>query len=348
MDFIDPRRRIEHDADKAIRQLLKPLFALFEADRAVTEVNVNGPEHVFVTRNGRRESIADLRLEDQVLDGALVAVAHAMGQECEAGKLSSIVNGKLPGFRFAGVLYPIAACGTSVSIRRHSPRVRTMEDYVTDGAFVVSPAGLLVPRAPVVTDEQVNDYLIRMVREGRTMLVSGGTDTGKTTFLNMLCRYIPEMERVGSIEDTREVTLLVENWLPLEYSPENGVTATDCVKAMLRFSPDRIVLGEMRDEVAAAWLEAGNTGHDGNMATVHASSAYRALERVELLVMRAGLGWPIEAIRHTVATTVDVVIQLKKTHSGDRVIAEIAEVDGFRDGQYVLKTIFSQPDLVGR
>jgi pilus assembly protein CpaF len=330
MEYIDPRRKLESDAAAAIKVRLAALFELFENDPAITEINVNGPTQVFYTRQGKRYLADGLQLREEMLAAALRAVAAAMGQDCQPETASAVVNGKLPGYRFSGVMYPMAACGTSLSIRKHSPRVLHMNDYVASSTI----------------DRATADTLISMVQEGKNLLIAGSTDSGKTTFLNMLCREIPVDVRVGTIEDTREVTLLTPNWFPLEYNKQKGYGATLCVETMMRSSPDRIILGEMKDEVAAAFLEACNTGHEGCMATVHANSGRKALQRMEILVLRAGLGWPIEAIRQTIAMTINGVVHLKKASTGQRVVTEVVEILDYDHaaGDYVFNTLFERAD----
>ena len=331
MEYVDPRRKLESDAAAAIKVRLKALFDLFDADPAVTEVNINGVTGVFVTRKGKREEVVGLIFEEHVLAAALRAVASSMGQECQAETETGVVTGKLPGYRFSGALYPMAACGTSISIRKHNPKVLTIDDYVASGTL----------------DQETADLLIEMVRDGKTILVGGGTDSGKTTFLNMLSRLIPEDARVGSIEDTRELKLLVKNWYPLEYNKQKGYDATLCVETMMRSSPDRIILGEMRDEVAAAFIEAANTGHEGSMATVHANTARATLERVEMLTLRAGLGWSIEAIGKAIAIAINVVVHLKKLRTGERVVTEIIEITGYDYAarEYRTNTLYERPKV---
>src|SRR6516225_2631511 len=182
MEYIDPRRKLESDAAAAIRVHLGVLFNLFDSDPGITEISVNGGDSIFVTKKGRRERVPDLKIAERVLAAALTAVASAMGMDCQAETKDGVVNGKLPGYRFSGVLYPMAACGTSLSIRKHNPTVLTMDDYVRWGTL----------------DRKTADLLISMVREGKNMLIAGSTDSGKTTFLNMLCREIPQDQRVGT------------------------------------------------------------------------------------------------------------------------------------------------------
>lgn len=332
MTYKDPRLQNTNRAYEMVRDRLREVFALFD-DPHVTEININGGENIWIAKNGIREKVEGLTVPEIVLTSALRELASSMGQDAIPETPSAMVHAKMPGLRFSGCLAPTASGGTIVSIRKHSPRVLSLEDYVKWGTL----------------PQHVADFLRSEVARGANMLVAGGTDSGKTTFLNALSREIPLTERVATIEDTRELMLVVGNWFAFEYNKQAGITATMCVDMCMRSSPDRILLGEMKDEVAAAFLEAANTGHHGMAATTHANSSLRGLDRVELLTLRAGLGWPLEAIRQTVGSTIDIVVHLRK-RDGRRELAEVARVKGYdvATSSYRLDYIWNidNPELV--
>jgi pilus assembly protein CpaF len=183
--------------------------------------------------------------------------------------------------------------------------------------------------------------LAKAVREGKNILAGGSTDTGKTTLLNALSREIPRNAAVLTIEDTLELNLIVPNWRQLETNAQKGLTATVLVEYGMRASPDRILVGELRGREAAAFLEAANTGHSGCMASLHCNSAYDALARLEVLVLRADLGWPLPAIRQQIASTIDLVIHMARIN-GKRVLSEVAEIKSYIPdlGRYELDYLY--------
>lgn len=308
---LDFRARVSEAAYRIIAARLTPLFNLFEQD-GVTEVNLNGPDDVWITRYGKREKAEVCGVNEATAFSAARELAASMGQEADANSANCFVDAKMPGYRFSAILSPVAYRGTTMSIRKHSPVVLSLADYVEKG----------------VMTQGVADTLSHAVTAGKNILIGGGTDSGKTTFLNALSREIPADERVGTIEDTRELSLAVPDWVPLEYNAQKGVTATMSLKALMRHSPHRIICGELRDEVAADWISSANTGHHGIMATVHTTSAALALERLEDLCLKADSNWPLLAIQRNIGRTIDLVVHFKK-HKGRRLLNEIIEVHGF-------------------
>lgn len=324
--YLDSRGENERHAHYLLRQRIAPLLTIFADDPSVTEINVNGKNGTFITKNGRREKV-QVAVSDRQIDSTLREVASAQGQEYDPETKATFVHGKLPGFRISGCGAPVSGAGPSINIRRHSPRVLSLEDYVDGGT---------IPK-------DVAELLRVSIRAREAMLVVGGTDSGKTTLLNALIREIPEMERLVTIEDPRELTVMVPNWLPLEYNKQQGISATSCVEFAMRASPDRIILGEIKDAVAADFLEALNTGHDGGMATIHSSSGRKGLSRLEVLVLRAGLGWPLEAIRQQIAMSINILIHVeKRLDSGKRALTEVLRVHGYdpEKESYVTETLF--------
>jgi pilus assembly protein CpaF len=316
----DATARNADQAFRLIRVRLAQLFAFFE-QVGVTEVNYNGPDDAWVTRCGQRERVTVHALGEVSVTAAVRELASSMGQETMASSVSAMVDARMPGFRFSAILYPVAAHGTSLSIRKHSPRVLGLDDYVAQGLIPPSVAMLLAER----------------VRAGSNMLIGGGTDSGKTTFLNALSREIPVNERVGTIEDTRELALIVPNWLALETNAQRGVSATLCLKALMRNSIDRIICGELRDIEAADFLSSANTGHHGCMATVHCSSAGSAMARLEDLCLKADSNWPLLAIQRNLGRTIHLVAHFRKV-AGRRRLNELLEVHGFDAPRSVYET----------
>lgn len=305
----DSRSANTSRAEEIVRYRLASVFALFDQPD-VTEVSIIGGGNIWATRSGMREPVA-LKLEEPDLVGTLNALASSMGQSATPETADAVVHSKFPGYRFSGVLAPTSAKGTSINIRKHSPRVFTLDDYVRLGSMPT----------------HVAEFLAESVRRGDNMLAAGSTDTGKTTLLNALSREIPSDKAVLTIEDTLELNLVVPNWRQLEANAPKGLTVTKLVEYAMRASPDRIVVGELRGVEAAAFLEAANTGHEGCMASLHCNSAYDALSRLEILVLRADLGWPLPAIRQQIASTIKTVVHMARVN-GRRVLNEVAVIKG--------------------
>ena len=307
-----------------IRARLGKLFDLFDVE-GVTEVNYNGPDDAWVTKFGRREQADVSGISEITAASSVRELASSMGQEASASNSTAIVDAKMPGYRFSAVLSPIASKGTALSIRKHSPRVLSLQNYIDQKVISI----------------EVADYLSGRVKEGWNVLIGGGTDSGKTTFLNALSREIPGDERVGTIEDTRELSLIVKNWLAFETNSPRGVTATLCLKALMRQSIDRIICGELRDGAAADFLSSANTGHHGCMATLHCNSAAMGLERLEDLCMQAEGAWPLNAIRRNIGRTIQLVAHFKKI-DGKRRLNELVEINGIDNetNSYLLNQIY--------
>lgn len=318
----------QKNADRAfvmIRARLKSLFDLFDAP-GVTEVNFNGPNDAWITRFGKREQACVIDIDEITASSAVRELASSMGQEAIASTPAGNVDAKMPGFRFSAVLAPVASNGTILSIRKHSPRVLALSDYVRDGQF----------------SQEIADLLAGLVRTGKNILIGGSTDSGKTTFLNALSREIPLADRVLTIEDTRELSLVVKNWVPLETNEQKGVTATELLKTAMRHSPDRIICGELRKGDAWDFLASCNTGHGGCMSTIHCTSAYKALKRMQTLCL-LGVDIPMAAIQSSIAESIEYVFHFKKFPDGQRRLSEIVEVQDYdqESANYRTKSIFN-------
>jgi pilus assembly protein CpaF len=325
---IDLTAKNASTAFNLIRARLLDLFDLLD-EPGVTEVKLNGRSGVFITKSGRRMRVEDVPITEIAVTSAVIELASSMGQEAVASTPSGNVDAKMPGYRLSAILHPIASNGTLLTIRKHSPQVLSLGFYVSQG---------LIP-------ETIAEFLRKKVVEGANIVIGGGTDSGKTTFLNALSREIPKEEAVLTIEDTRELSLVVDNWQPLETNASRGVTATLLLKAAMRQSPDRIICGELRDGCAADFISSANTGHHGCMATVHCDSAALALERLEDLVLQSETPWPYIAAQRNIGRAVDLVIHFKK-ENGKRLLTAILEVERFDPltSMYSVKPIFNHQE----
>lgn len=292
---------------------LGPLEQLLD-DPEVEEVMVNGPANVYVERRGRVEA-TEVGFADEVeLRNAIDRILAPLGRRVD--ELSPMVDARLgDGSRVNVVIPPLAVDGPALSIRRF-------------GAARPGPGELLELGT---LSARMHELLERAVRERRSILVSGGTGSGKTTMLNALSSFIGPRERVVTIEDAAELRLRQQHVVRLESRPASvegrgEVTIRDLLRNALRMRPDRIVIGEVRGPEALDLLTALNTGHDGALSTVHANSPEDALRRLETLALMAGIGLPHEAIREQVLRGVDLVAHLERRPDGTRQVTEVAEV----------------------
>ena len=292
----------------------------------ITEIMVNGAEHIFVEENGRLieypESFECIqKLEDVIQQ--IVSKVNRMVNEA-----NPIVDVRLlDGSRVNIVLPPVALNGPIVTIRKFPKEPITMDKLIQIGSISVEAV----------------EFLKTLVKAKYNIFISGGTGSGKTTFLNALSNYIPSDERIITIEDSAELQIRgIPNLVKLEVrnanlEGKNAVTIRDLLKSALRMRPDRIVLGEVRDAAACELLSVMNTGHDGSLSTGHANSTSDMLHRLETLVLM-GMDIPLTAIRSQIASAIDIVVQLGRLRDKSRKVLEIAEVIGIKDGD-----IFVQP-----
>jgi len=292
---------------------LGPLEELM-ADPRVEEVMVNGPDEVYVEREGRIERTGVRFDSERALRDAIERILTPLGRRID--ELSPMVDARLDdGSRVNVVIPPLAVGGPSLSIRRFAAARPGPDEMVASGT--------LTPEA--------RDLLEAAVRARRSILISGGTGSGKTTLLNALSSYIGREERVITIEDAAELALRQPHVVRLETRPASvegrgEVTIRDLLRNALRMRPDRIVIGEVRGAEALDLLTALNTGHDGALSTVHANSPEDALRRLETLSLMAGVGLPHDAIRQQVARGIEIVAHLARGGDGSRRVVEIAEV----------------------
>ena len=297
-------------------------------DPGVTDIMINGPDRVLVERNGVLEATS-IRFADA---GHLMQFIHRLvgraGRRIDES--NPIVDARLPdGSRFNAVIPPLALCGPTVSIRRFGNRRLQIDDLIRSGSL-----------APAVAD-----FLILAVRGRMNIIIAGGTGAGKTTLLNCISRFIPESQRVVTIEETAELSLQQPDVVSLETRLPNmegrgAVTQRDLLRNSLRMRPDRIIVGEARGAEVLDMLQAMNTGHDGSMSTVHANDTRETLERLELMIALSGSELPSRIALQYIASALDIVIHVTRLHTGERRITRISEVSGLRDGEYQVDDIF--------
>ncbi len=304
-----------------------PLDLLF-VDDSITEVMCNDFDDVWIERAGVIErspvAFADREQYRRVIDKIVSAVGRRVDES------SPMVDARLPdGSRVNVIVPPIAVHGPCMTIRRFSEDPFTISDLISFGS---------------VSDD-LAVVLEACVRGELNILVSGGTATGKTTFLNVLSTFIPEQERIITIEDAAELQLQQPHVVTLEARPANAegegaVAIRDLVRNALRMRPDRIVVGECRGAEALDMLQAMNTGHDGSLTTLHANSARDALSRLEMLVMMAGIELPDRAVREMIAAAIDLIVQIERLPDGSRKVTSVQEIQGMEDRTIILQELF--------
>ena len=282
-------------------------------DPLTQEVMVNGEDNVWLERAGEMVFLPDVKISETQIRGAIDTVARLSDKEVKEGQESAVVDARMEGFRIAAAVKGVSTMGSTICIRKHSSVVWTLDDYVSQGYMT----------------EETKEYLIEQVVSKKNILVSGGTSSGKTTFLNALIGYIPQDERIITIEDTRELSVKVPNWVPLEANEQANIPIRRLVKLALRYRPDRIIVGEVRGPEAFDFMRALNTGHDGGFGTMHANSALSALSTLETLILSTeGIDWPLESVRSQIGDTFDFVLQLVR-EKGKRRLSEIMKLNNY-------------------
>ncbi|WP_372893562.1 CpaF family protein, partial [Rhodosalinus sp.] len=294
---------------------LGPLETLLQDD-SVNDILVNGPQQIFVERDGRLE-LSDVTFKDErhllrIIDKIVSAVGRRVDES------NPYVDARLAdGSRFNAMVPPIAVDGSLVSIRKFKKEKLGIDDLIRFGAFT----------------EEMAAYLQAAVACRLNVIVSGGTGSGKTTTLNALSSFIGDDERILTIEDTAELQLQQTHVGRMESRPPNvegrgAVTQRDCLKNALRMRPDRIIVGETRGEEVIDMLQAMNTGHDGSMTTIHANNARDAVSRLENMIAMAGIEMPLKAVRSQIASAVNLIVQASRLQDGSRRMVSITEVTG--------------------
>ena len=301
-------------------------------DESVTEIMVNGPEAIFIERNGKLEKWEKSFTSQEKLEDVIQQIA---------GRCNRVINESMPivdarlenGARVNAVIAPVALNGPILTVRRFPDRPVTMEKLISLGSL---------PR-------QCAEFLAALVKARYSMIIGGGTGSGKTTFLGALSNYIPKDERLITIEDNAELKIQgVENLVRMEAKMANmegasAITIRDLIRTALRMRPDRIIVGEVRGEEAVDMLQALNTGHEGSLSTAHANSAGDMLSRLETMTLM-GVDLPLEAIRRQIASGVDILIHLGRLRDKSRKVLEVTEICGFEGHEILTRTLYRREE----
>lgn len=306
---------------------LGPLEVLLK-DPTVSDILINGPKNIYVERRGKMEktNVAFRNNQHllQIIDRIISKVGRRVDETCP------MVDSRMPdGSRFNAIIPPLALDGPCVSIRRFGSNPLKLEDLLNYKAF---------------TPEMVM-LLEGAIKARLNIIISGGTGSGKTTLLNTLSSFIPNNERIVTIEDAAELQLQQDHVVRLETRPPNiegrgAITATDLVRNALRMRPERIIIGECRGAEALDMLQAMNTGHEGSMTTLHSNTPRDGLARLETMIMMAGFELPLKAMRTQVASAVDLIVQANRLMGGPRKITQITEVVGMEQDTVVTQDIY--------
>jgi pilus assembly protein CpaF len=300
----------------------------FLQDPSVTEVMVNGYDRLYLERGGRIEETAATFFDDAHLLRIIDRIVSQVGRRID--EASPMVDARLPdGSRVNAIIPPLSLSGPSLTIRKFAREALTLDNLVGLGSL----------------SDQTADFLAQCVRGKLNILISGGTGTGKTTLLNAVSAYIPEDERIITVEDAAELRLLQRHVVSLESRPPNvegegEVRIRDLVRNALRMRPDRIIVGEVRGAESLDMLQAMNTGHDGSLTTIHANSARDALHRLEMLVLMAGIDLPVKAIREQIAGGFDLLVHIGRLVDGSRRVTQITEIAGMEGDVVTLQDLF--------
>ncbi len=308
---------------------LGPLQDLID-DPGITEVMVNGPNDIYVERDGRLSRVSLTLDGDEEVRNLIERIVAPLGRRIDES--SPLVDARLPdGSRVNAIIPPLALGGPCLTIRKFAGKRLTMEDLIRIDSLTDAASG----------------FLHACVAGRINILISGGTGSGKTTLLNIIASFIGVSERIVTIEDAAELRLPQDHVVRLESRPASlegtgAITIRDLVRNALRMRPDRIVVGECRGGEALDMLQAMNTGHEGSISTLHANSPRDALARLETMVLMAGMDLPLRAIREQIASAVEVVVHISRMKDGSRKVTRIAEVTGMEGDVYRMQDIFAR------
>ena len=304
-----------------------PIEPLLE-NPEITEIMVNGYDEIFIERFGLIEPTSVKFENNAHLMRVIDRIVAPIGRRVD--EMSPMVDARLPnGFRINATIPPLSLDGPILTVRKFSTRPYTVQDLIANTTMTIALA----------------NFLQSCVEARVNIVISGGTGTGKTTFLNVLSSFIPAQERVITIEDTAELQLHQAHVIRLEKRPPNiegkgEITIRQLVVNALRMRPDRIVMGECRSGETLDMLQAMNTGHDGSMTTVHSNSPRDTLRRIETMVLMAGMDLPLKAIREQVASSIELIVHLERLKDGTRKIVKVSEVQGMEGDTVVMQDIF--------
>ena len=322
---IDPQRLEKEIYDEAMR--LGPLED-FLADESITEIMVNGPNQVYVERDGKLELSGQTFMDDESVLGVIERIVAPIGRRIDESQ--PYVDARLPdGSRVNAIIAPLSLTGPCITIRKFARRALTVEDLIGFGTWTRSAA----------------DFLRLCVLMRKNIVVAGGTGSGKTTLLNVLSSFIPPTDRIVTIEDAAELRLAQPHVIRLEARSPNiegrgAVPIRDLVRNSLRMRPDRVIIGECRGGEALDMLQAMNTGHDGSLTTVHANSPRDVISRLETMVLMSGMELPSRAIREQIASAIDLVVHESRLSDGSRKVVCISEVVGLEGQQIIMQDLF--------
>lgn len=323
----------ELDKNRIVKQVLDEVVGLgpledLLADELVTEIMVNRFDEIFIERAGKLSKSDITFTSDQAVIGAIERIVAPLGRRIDES--SPMVDARLKdGSRVNAVIAPLGLKGANITIRKFSKKKLQGSDMIRFGSMT----------------QQMLDFLETVVREKSNIIISGGTGSGKTTLLNLMSSFIPDDERIITVEDAAELQLSQPNLIGLESRPPNAegkgqVAIRDLVKNTLRMRPDRIVVGECRGGEALDMLTAMNTGHDGSLTTAHANTPRDCLARIEVMVMMAGLDLPVRAIREQIASAIKFIVQQNRFSCGSRKITHITEITGMEGDIIQMQDIF--------
>ncbi len=310
---------------------LGPLEQLMR-DEFVSDIMVNGPKMIFVEKRGKIEEVSAEFADDDHVLRVINKIVEPLGRQVNA--TSPTVDARLPdGSRVNAVIPPCAIDGPTIAIRKFAKERLEIKDLINYGSL----------------NQVMADYLQACVVSKLNIIVSGGTGSGKTTLLNVLSSFIPEKDRIITIEDAAELSLNQRHVVRLEtktpsHEGDSVVTIRNLLINSLRMRPDRIVVGECRGGEALDMLQAMNTGHDGSMTTIHANSPRDSLSRLETLVLMAGMDLPIQTVRKQIASAINLVVQLSRMRDGTRKIIQVTEIAGTEGDTIVMQDLFKFVD----